>query len=66
MRLMDSSVVKDLKFKDTARAKLIDGIDKLTNAVGSTLGPSGKCVLIEGDYGEPHTCLLYTSPSPRD
>ena len=54
MRLMDSSVVKDLKFKDTARAKLIDGIDKLANAVGSTLGPSGKCVLIEGDYGEPH------------
>ena len=54
MRLNESSVVKDLRFKNEAREKLVSGIDKLAQAVGSTLGPSGQCVLIEGDYGEPH------------
>ena len=54
MRLNESSVVKDLKFKSEAKKKLVSGIDKLAEAVGSTLGPSGQCVLIEGDYGEPH------------
>ena len=54
MRLNESSVVKDLRFKNEAREKLVSGIDKLAQAVGSTLGPSGQCVLIEGDYGAPH------------
>ena len=54
MRLNESSVIKDLKFKDTAREKLIAGIDKMAQSVGSTLGPSGRTVLIEGDYGAPH------------
>ena len=54
MRLNESSVVKDLKFKSEAKEKLVSGIDKLAEAVGSTLGPSGQCVLIEGDYGDPH------------
>ena len=54
MRLNESSVVKDLKFKKEAKEKLVSGIDKLALAVGSTLGPSGQCVLIEGDYGAPH------------
>ena len=54
MRLNESAVVKDLSFKDKARAKLVSGIDKLAEAVGSTLGPSGQCVLVEGDYGDPH------------
>ena len=54
MRLNESNVVKDLKFKNEAREKLVSGINKLAEAVGSTLGPSGQCVLIEGDYGAPH------------
>ena len=54
MRLNESAVVKDLKFKSEAKHKLVSGIDKLAEAVGSTLGPSGQCVLIEGDYGAPH------------
>ena len=54
MRLNESAVVKDLKFKNTAREKLIAGIDKMALSVGSTLGPSGRTVLIEGQYGEPH------------
>ena len=47
-------LVKDLAFGETAKSQVLTGVEKLTNAVGSTLGASGKC------------CLLYTSPSPRD
>ncbi len=54
MRINDSSIVKDLQFKDEARQKLLAGIDKMADAVGSTLGASGRTVLIEGDYGDPH------------
>jgi len=38
---------KDLKFDDEGRSKLIAGITKMSNAVKSTLGPSGHTVLIE-------------------
>ena len=54
MRVNEVNVLKDIKFKDTAKAKLIAGIDKMADAVGSTLGASGRTVLIEGDYGAPH------------
>ena len=54
MRVNEVNVLKDIKFKDTAKAKLIAGIDKMADAVGSTLGASGRTVLIEGDFGAPH------------
>ena len=38
---------KDLVFGDDGRKRLISGIEKLSNAVKSTLGPSGNTVLIE-------------------
>ena len=38
---------KDLKFGDDGRSRLIQGINKLSEAVKSTLGPSGNTVLIE-------------------
>jgi len=38
---------KDLKFGDDGRSRLIEGINKLSSAVKSTLGPSGNTVLIE-------------------
>ena len=38
---------KDLFFNEDGRSKLIDGITKMSNAVKSTLGPSGHTVLIE-------------------
>ncbi len=53
MRVNQSRVVKNLQFKDTARSKMIAGIDKLADAVGSTLGASGRTVVIEDDYGSP-------------
>ena len=48
------SIVKELSFKDEAKKKLIAGIDKLAEAVGSTLGASGRTVVLEDDYGNPH------------
>jgi len=38
---------KELKFGDEGRSKLISGIEKISNAVKSTLGPMGNTVLIE-------------------
>tara|TARA_R100000353_G_scaffold6941_5_gene8914 strand:- start:5755 stop:7404 length:1650 start_codon:yes stop_codon:yes gene_type:complete len=38
---------KDLHFGEEARSKLIQGLDKLYEAVSSTLGPLGQTVLIE-------------------
>lgn len=41
---------KDLKFGEDGRTLLISGITKLSNAVKSTLGPSGNTVLIESPH----------------
>jgi len=46
-------LVKQLAFGDTARGQILAGVDKLTNAVGSTLGASGKCVILEDQNGKP-------------
>ena len=39
-----SLIVKDLNFGKDAKGKVIIGVDKLAEAVKSTLGASGKCV----------------------
>jgi len=38
---------KELHFSDEGRTKLFNGLEKITNAVQSTLGPQGHTVLIE-------------------
>ena len=48
-----SEIVKDLTFGDTANEKIMSGVEKLTNAVKSTLGASGKCVIYEDAMGRP-------------
>ena len=64
---MSDKIVKNLNFGQDAKNKVFKGIEKLTKAVSSTLGASGKCVILENGVGNPViTCLLYTSPSPRD
>ena len=40
-------IPKDLHFDKDGRSKLISGITKISHAVKSTLGPSGKTVVIE-------------------
>ncbi len=48
-----SDFVKDLTFGDSAKEKIIKGVDKLAEAVKSTLGASGKCVIYEDARGKP-------------
>lgn len=46
---------KEVKFGGKARESLRFGMDVLANAVGSTLGPRGQCVIIgEFSNGQPH------------
>jgi chaperonin GroEL len=48
-----SEIVKDLNFGDTAKNKIAAGVIKLAQAVKSTLGASGKCVVYEDALGKP-------------
>ena len=51
--MQELKLVKNLAFGDTARSQILTGVEKLTNAVGSTLGASGKCVILEDINGQP-------------
>src|ERR1041385_1248292 len=44
---------KQLLYTDEARKKLLSGADTLAKAVGSTLGPTGRNVIIEKSFGGP-------------
>jgi len=46
-------IVKNLNFGNEARDNVLSGINKLTKAVSSTLGASGKCVILEDNAGNP-------------
>ena len=48
-----SQIVKDLNFGLDAKDKIIKGVEKLNNAVKSTLGASGRCVIYEDAMGKP-------------
>lgn len=45
---------KQILFDTNAREKLLRGIDVMANAVGATLGPQGRNVIIEKKFGAPH------------
>src|ERR1700735_3761947 len=46
-------MAKQLLYTDDARKKLPPGAEKLAKAVGSTLGPTGRNVIIEKSFGGP-------------
>jgi chaperonin GroEL len=50
---MSDAIVKNLSFGKDASDKVFAGIEKLAKAVSSTLGASGKCVLLEDSSGRP-------------
>ncbi len=50
---LPSEIVKDLNFGDSAKQRIIKGVEKLANAVSSTLGASGQCVIYEDARGNP-------------
>ena len=51
--MQELKLVKELAFGDHARSQVLTGVEKLTNAVSSTLGASGKCVILEDSTGRP-------------
>ena len=44
---------KELVFHDAARDKIRKGVDTLAQAVKVTLGPRGRTVILERDFGPP-------------
>src|SRR5438034_3424364 len=46
-------MAKQLLYTDDARKKLLQGAEKLARAVGSTLGPTGRNVIIDKSFGGP-------------
>ena len=50
---MSNEIVKKLNFGDEGKNKVFQGVSKLTKAVSSTLGASGKCVMLEDSSGKP-------------
>ena len=54
-KLMEFSMsAKDVKFGDSARSKMIAGVNVLADAVKVTLGPKGRNVVIDRSFGAPH------------
>ena len=47
-------IEKKISFKDESWESILRGVEKLQEAVGSTLGPNGKTVIIEDQFGQPH------------
>lgn len=46
-------MAKQLLFEDQARSKMLKGIDKLADAVATTMGPAGHNVIIDKSFGGP-------------
>lgn len=44
---------KQIQFRNDARLRMLRGIDLLADAVGATLGPRGRTVLLDRRYGPP-------------
>ena len=44
---------KIVKFSGDARARLLHGVDVLADAVKVTLGPKGRCVVLDKSFGAP-------------
>jgi chaperonin GroEL len=44
---------KDVKFHDSARSKMVVGVNILADAVKVTLGPKGRNVVLDRSYGSP-------------
>ena len=46
-------MAKQLLFEDHARAKMLQGVEKLADAVAITMGPTGRNVIIDKSFGGP-------------
>lgn len=53
-RLQDTALfAKRVSFREDSRRKLVEGINKVADAVKVTLGPKGRNVVLERNYGAP-------------
>lgn len=48
------SMNKQLLFNEEARRKIQEGVNVVANAVKVTLGPKGRNVILDQEYGQPH------------
>ncbi|WP_275487868.1 TCP-1/cpn60 chaperonin family protein, partial [Oenococcus oeni] len=46
-------MAKEVRFSEDARTRMQAGIDKLADAVKTTIGPKGRNVVLEQSYGTP-------------
>jgi len=46
-------MAKEIKFGDSARQRMLKGVNVLADAVKATLGPRGRNVVIEKSFGAP-------------
>jgi len=46
-------MAKDVKFGDSARGQMLDGVNILADAVKVTLGPKGRNVVLDKSFGAP-------------
>ena len=44
---------KDVKFGDSARQRMLKGVNTLADAVKVTLGPKGRNVVLDKSFGAP-------------
>jgi len=47
-------MAKEIKYSNIARGELLEGINKLADAVKVTMGPRGRNVLLQRSFGAPH------------
>lgn len=47
-------MAKQISYKEEARTKLLEGVNKLADAVATTLGPKGRNVAIDRKWGAPN------------
>src|SRR6185295_375459 len=57
-------MAKQLLYTDDARKKLLTGADKLARAVGITLGPTGRNVIVDKSFGGPTVTKEIDLPDP--
>ena len=46
-------MAKQIKYGEDARKKLLDGVNQLADTVKVTLGPKGRNVVLDKNYGAP-------------
>jgi hypothetical protein len=52
---------KEIKFGRDARAAILQGVERLADAVAITLGPKGRNVALDQSYGPPKVCVIQSN-----